>query len=198
MMLIARDDTHFVSAFAGDLQNDVRRGAEPKEPQYSARAKIAAFQRSKSDQAGAKKRRDCRIVVVRRQFVGKILRDDRVLSVSAIDVEAGVLRKGAEVFALRLAEAALAAGMSQPRRADAHAGFEAFASRSQRIDRTHNLVTGNDRQSWWMDVAFNDVQIGATDCAAAHSESHLTRTGRWIGHFFPKKWGTFDRRGMGQ
>jgi hypothetical protein len=92
-------------------------------------------------------------------------------------MQAGELGSGAQVFLAGAAGRADAAGMVEPANADAIADSVASGARAKRIDYTHNLMAGYNRQPRQIQIAFHRVQVGVTDTAGANADTHLTGTG---------------------
>ena len=59
------------------------------------------------------------------------------------------------------------------------------------IDCADDLVTGNERELRWMDVAFDDVKIGVAHAADVYADSYFAGTGRGDRHIFETKRLTF-------
>src|SRR5205823_14277776 len=108
-------------------EHDVRAGSHAENRQRSGVAKMAALHRTVSDDPRAQEWRRFDIVEVRRNFIRKLLRHNRIFRVPAIGGVAGVLGALAEILSLGETEPAFAAGVPEPRDADAHAGFQSRA-----------------------------------------------------------------------
>jgi hypothetical protein len=65
----------------------------------------------------------------------------------------------------------------QPRNADAIPELEHDATVTECLDHADGLVPGDDRESWKLEVAFHDVEVGATAPARPDTNAHLARTG---------------------
>ena len=91
----------------------------------------------------------------------------------------------AEVFALRAAERAFAAGPAEPRDADTLARAEAFDAVAELLDAADDFVAGHERQFRMRKFAIHDVQIGAANGARSDAYQHLSRAGLWHGQLAP-------------
>ena len=113
----AREREHPAPLVAGDLADDVRRGAEAVEAE--ALGVAGHPQGAVADEPRAQQRRGLEVRVAVGDREAEALVGDRVLGEAAVEVAAGEARAVAQVLAARAAVAARAAGPAQPRHADA-------------------------------------------------------------------------------
>ena len=172
----ARDGEHARGPERRDLADDVRRGAEAVQPEPLARRRRAAASGSRSARRRGAARPGRRIAVRDREAVA-LVRDGE-LGVAAVEVVAREARAVAEVLAAGEAEAALAARPAEPGHADACPG----SKRSPPATTSPTI--------WWpgtsgsfgsVELAVDDVQVGAADAAGADPEQHLARLRRRVG-----------------
>ena len=88
-----------------------------------------------------------------------------VFGVSAVERVAGEERIFAEVFLVPAAIEALAAGIAQPRHAEAVADAEFLGALACLDDRTDNLVSRNEGELGVGQFAVDDMQVGPADPA---------------------------------
>jgi hypothetical protein len=69
----------------------------------------------------------------------------------------------------------------QPRDADPVPELQARALRAERIDVPDHLVPRHDRQVRQLELALDDVQVGAAAAARVDPDAHLTGAGLGIG-----------------
>ena len=150
---------------AGDLRDNVRRGAETVEAKPLGVA--GHSQRPVADQAGAEQRRDLEIGVAVGKREAEALVGDGELRVAAVDVVAGEARSIAQVLAAAPAVAAHAAGPAEPGHADPAAVFR----------QADDLVTGDERQLRVTELAVDDVEVRSTNTARPNLENQLARAG---------------------
>src|SRR5262249_21742293 len=84
----------------------------------------------------------------------------------------------AEVLLAAPAVLAGAVRAVQPRHTDPVADRSARAARPERVDASDDLVAGGDRQVGQLEVALDDVEIGAAAPARRDGGAHLPGTGR--------------------
>ena len=136
-------------------------------------------QRTVADEPRAQQRRRGNVVVFVWNREAITLVGERVFGIAAVEVIAGEARVVAQVFVAARAVAAFAAGVAQPRHADAVADIEAFGRRAFFGDDADDFMPGNDRQLAVSEVAIDDVQIGAAHAAGANLDQQLI--GRGLG-----------------
>ncbi len=175
----SRYDVDFASVMSGQLQNDVRRAAEPEQSDGSALANSAKTVRTISDHSSAKKRRGAWIGKDRRDRICTLGWNDNGLGISAIHMKTCETRIFAEILFATQAEPARAIGRVQPRNTDAITFAVTANVYAQSVHNAHGLVTGYERHLRWVNIAFDDVQVGVTDAAGADANANLTRARRW-------------------
>jgi trans-2-enoyl-CoA reductase len=87
----------------------------------------------------------------------------------------------AKVLVTTRAIGADAAGVAEPRNADAFTDAQSLDARSERIDAANDLVTGNDWNMWIGKLTIDDVQVRAANAASRDLYSNLARSGLAIG-----------------
>ena len=119
------------TAMDRELGGEVRGSTEAVDAEPATVGDQRPFERPVADDAGAQQRRRRDVVEHRRQAVGVLLRDDRVLGVPAVVVPSGEAWRQAEVLAAGRAEPARATRAPQPGDADAVAGGEPAGVRAE-------------------------------------------------------------------
>ena len=160
----ARESEHAATLVAGDLADDVRRGAEAIEPEP---LRIGGHpQRAIADQPGAQQR--CRlqvgIPIGDREAIAAVGDDE--LGEAPVTVGAGEASLVAEVLSAGAAIAARAAGPSEPRDADPLAAA---------LHRSDDLVAWHDWQLAGSDLPIEDVEVRTADAAGVHPDQQLAR-----------------------
>src|SRR5690606_22229650 len=125
-----------------DLRNDMRRSAEAgeTEPARIARPSVRAI----TDQSGAEQRCRVQIVVASRNRHAERGLGAHMLGIAAVDGVAGEVRRIAEVLAPHCAIGAMAAGLRQPRNADALPGNEVRDAGTDLLDIPNDFVAWNE------------------------------------------------------
>ena len=134
--------------------------------------------RSIADQTGAQERRRLGIAIGVGQLEGIAGVRHRVLRVPAVELIPGEARFAAQVLPALPAEAALVAGVAEPRHADAIADGETRDAVADLLDHADDLVAGHDRQLRIRQLAGGDVQIGPADAARAHLDERARPAAR--------------------
>ena len=160
-----------------DLQDDVRAGAEPVQRDGAAARHRGQPQRPVPDDARAEQRGGLGVGERRRDRVGVVGAHDRVLGVAAVEVVAGVARRGAEVLGAARAVGAYAARRAEPRDPDAIPGLEARHVGTDRIHCSDHLVARNQRSAMRRQIGLDDVEVGAADAADVHANTELAGAG---------------------
>ena len=163
---------------ARDLQRDQRRGAEAVQAEAAARLDAAALERSVADHAAAQERRRGQIVEPVGQAQREVGAHGGVRRVAAVDVPAGERRPRAQVLASRAALVAGAVGAGQP--GDAGAIADAPVRRRRRRPPRRARRSGG-RARWaavHREIAFAQLQVGATDAAGGDAQQEHPRSGR--------------------
>ena len=128
---------------------------------------------SPADQPGAEQRRE---FLIRPMFAERkrIMRVGNrvcgVATVARIAREDGII---AEIFVARQAKWAMAAGMAEPRNADALAKVKMCDIGADRIDPSDDLMSRNNRQFRIGQFAIDDMEIGAADAASADTNANF-------------------------
>ena len=172
----AREGEDLAALGAGDLRDDVGRGAEAVEPEPLGPV-AGGDQGAVADEAGAEERRGVGGAQAGREGEAVALVGHGVLGVAAVEVVAGEACVGAEVLAARPAEAAGAAGPPQPGNADPRAGVEARDVGAEGDDFAHDLMAEHERELGVGQLAVDDVQVGAAHAARRDPQQHLVRSG---------------------
>jgi branched-chain amino acid aminotransferase len=143
------------------------------------------LQGAPADQPGAEQRRRGHRVVkaIEREGIGRIGND--MGGKAPVAGEAGELRRVAKVLVTLGAIGTVAAGMAQPRNADASADVEAVHVGAERVDAADDLVARHDGQRAAGKLAIDDMKIGAADGAGLDPDADLARTGTGQGAVFP-------------
>jgi hypothetical protein len=170
----------------GYLADDVRGRAEAVEPDAFG-VLPAKPQRAVADQPGAKERRGLQVRKPLRDRKAEALVGDRRLRIAAVDVVAGELRVHAEVLAIGAAKAARLVDPAEPRDADALPDLEPLRPLTESLDRSHDLMTGDERQLGLGQVPIDDVQIGAANPARMHAKEDLPGPGLRLGNLLGSK-----------
>jgi hypothetical protein len=157
----------------GDLDRQVRRGAEPEQAQHLAWADAADPQRAVADDPGAQQRRSLDVAQAVRKRIDEVGAGNDTLGIAAVDRPPGELGQLAEVLAAAQAVAAAAACAGQPRQAHPLAGAG---------DPSHHLVPDDHRRSPHLEVAAGDLQVGAADAAGTDLDQQLALAGLRVGH----------------
>src|SRR4029079_8526996 len=101
------------------------------------------------------------------------------------DGPAGELWAVAEVFSARDAELAVAATAVKPGDADTLARLEAPRPRPTRFDHPDDLVSGNHRRPSRLELALDDVKIGAAHAAGLDGDANFIIGGLRAGDLAP-------------
>ena len=177
VVAVARERVDLAALRARDLDEDVRgrtEAVEAEAPRVAAHPQAAVADEARAQQRGG--------LVVReavRDREAEPLVGHRVLGEAAVDVAAGEARAGAEVLAAAAAVRALAARPSEPRDADTPA---------VRLDAGDDLVAEDARRMRDVDLAVEEVQVGAADAAGEHPQQELARTRLGHGHLREPQW----------
>src|SRR6185312_12520840 len=172
--------------FQRDLADDVRRRAEPDEPERMPIARRAIG--AEADQAGAEQRRNFSIAIAIRERQAKGRVGHRELGITAIAVVASENRGVTEVLMAGDAIGTMAAGLTEPGNAYTLADLEIADACAQFDDFADNLVAGHHRIPVRSEFAVNDVKVGAADATSQDPQHDLTGTGlRPVDRFEPKR-----------
>src|SRR5436190_2070757 len=158
----------------------MRRRTETHQRDSLAGLHLGTAQRAIADHTRAQQRRGLEVVERVRQTHCKRLRHDESIGVPAVDRpsrEVGVL---AEVLLAPAAVRARPVGAVEPGDADALADVQLVAAGAEPVDETDGLMPGHDRQVRELEVALDDMEVGATAPARVHADAHLARSG--LGH----------------
>src|SRR3954447_5718522 len=167
----AREGEHTPALCHGDLADDVGGGAEDVKGEP---ARVAGHaQGAGADQPGAQQRCGLEVGVAGRDIEAVALVGDGELGVAPVDVAAGEPRAVAQVLAAAPAVLALAVGPAEPRHADPPVGPG---------DRADDLVPDHERRARHVELAVDDVQVGAADAARVHLDQQLAGPGLGVGH----------------
>ena len=153
---------------AGHLDREVGRRPEPEEPQATAGLDAAQPQRPVADDAGAQERRRLDVAHPVGQGEGEVSPGCDSLGVPTVDRPPTEVGQLAQVLAAREALTAPAAGAGQPRQADPLTGAH---------DPPDDLVARDHRPLAHLDVAGDDLKVGAAHATRRHLDDHLARTG---------------------
>ena len=180
-----REGKHRSSLPLGDLRHDVGRGAKAIEPQLFASA--GDHQRTPADQASAEQWGERHVTArfAERERITRV--GDRRRRKTAVARVSGEERAIAEIFLSAHAIGADAAGVAEPRNADALAHAQPLDAGPDRIDPADDLVARDDRHLRVGQFAIDDMQIRAADAAGGHFHSNLARPGLPIGEIGPFK-----------
>src|ERR1700722_8481910 len=156
-----------------ELSDDVGRRAETvNSDSFSCTGEP---ERTVADEPGAEQRRCRDIVEFRRNREAIALVGDGQLRIAAIDLVAGEAGAVAQVFVAAAAVVAHPASPAEPWHADAVANVEAINLGALFHDRTDDLVAGNEWQFRMLQLAVDDVKVGAADRAGLDRDQHLAR-----------------------
>src|SRR5207249_3534153 len=162
---LARHRVDLGSPVSGDLDRDVRGGAESVETEPAPLADRGESERAKADDPGAEERRRGEIGEPPGDPIDEGFGCDHVLSVAAVGAPAGEERIVAEILAARAAILAVAAGSVEPGDADSLSWSEAVCARAAGVDRSDDLMAGDHGRAARLELALDDVQGRATDAA---------------------------------
>jgi len=151
------------------------RGAEAVEPDRPALA--GQPQRTPTDQSGAEQGRQRHGIAGFAQWEGVAGIRNGGRGKAAVARITGEFGAVAEVFLLRDAIGAGAAGMAQPGDADPLANPHALDAAADGIDPADDLMTWNDRHFRIGQFAVDDMQVGAADAAGEHLDADLPGAG---------------------
>ncbi len=169
MTIIARGCVDRDVPVAGDLDGQVRRGAESVETKLSTRTNAGQAQATEADDAGAKQRSGLLVGECVGDGINEIFGGDDVFGVTAVHGVAREFRMIAQVFGAGSAVLAYAVGVMQPGDAHARARAEALCAAAESLDHADDLMAGDERGFPRWQLAFDDVQIGTAYAAAAHA-----------------------------
>src|ERR1019366_5441052 len=93
----------------------------------------------------------------------------------------------AEIFSAVDAIGANAAGVAEPRNADAFTDAQLLDASPDCIDPADDLVARNDRHLRVGQLAIDDMQVGAADAVSGHLHPDLPRPGLPVGDLYPFK-----------
>ena len=177
---------HRAALPSGHLRQYVRGRAEAVEPQP---IRIAGDgEGSPADHSGAQQRRQRLVAAALTQRE----RESRIRNgcgrVAAVARVAGEQRPVAQVLPLHQTIGADAAGVAEPRNADALTELEPLDAPPERIDAADDLMPRDDGQTRLGQFAVDHVQVGAAHPAGAHLDPNLARAGLPI-----LKLGPFER-----
>ncbi len=162
-----------------DLREDVRRAAEPDDPEP---LRVAGEpQGAVPDQPGAQQRRRLDIGERVREGEAEARVRDGEFRVPARQLIPGEARVRAEVLPAGRARAADAARPSEPRHADPVADRQAFGALAERVDHADDLMPEDEGEDRFGEVAVDDMEVGAADPADMDAEPHLVRARLGVG-----------------
>ena len=166
-----------------NLGDDMRGRAKAVDAERLGIARHA--QRAMADQPRTQQRRRGRIRVAlgQRKAIGSLR--DCVVGIAAIDLVPREERRIAKVLLLGPAKETAAAGMPQPRNADAIATRKLEYAGPDRFDAADDLMAGYDRQARLGQVAVDHVQVGSTNATGCDLYEDLARTRHGIGNIPP-------------
>ena len=165
---------------ARNLRNNMGSGAKSinaKAPSIAGLPKRAI-----PNQPGTEERSGGDIIKRVGKAIAKISMRQGKFSIAAIQrvaCEASVLT---EIFTIRSAISALAAGRSQPRNSDAIAKLESLNSLAKPLDPTDDFMAGNQGKLWIGQLAIDNVQIGSADSTRRDTHEHFFWTRIPDGH----------------
>src|SRR5919106_3700321 len=177
----------------GDLAGDVRRAAEPVDPQPAPIGEAGASQRPVTDDPRTEQWSDVLVVEAIRQRVRVVLVHDRMLRVAAVVGVAGEAQRLAKVLVAPPAEAAPPARPPQPRDAGALANGEARRTLARCVDHSGYLVARHDPRTHNRQVTLGYVEIGPADATRAHPHANLLRARLWNLHLGSGQGSLLDR-----
>src|SRR5215211_281957 len=178
-VIAAREGEHAAALVAQDLGDDV--GARPEAVEADAFGVARHAQRPVADQPGAEQRRGLVVRVAVGDREAEALVGHGALRVAAVAVIARELGARAEILAAGEAVLALAARPAQPGHADPVAYREALRPVPRRQHAADDLMTGHERQLRSVELAVDDVQVGAADTAGVHVEQNGAGAGLGVG-----------------
>ncbi len=196
MGFAAGEDQHLAPLVAGDLEGDVRRGAEAVEPETLSRGHAGQPEGAVADHAGAEQGRR---LGVREGFgkpVGEVLVDDHELLIAAVGVEPGEANVFAEVFLSSPAVEALAARPVEPGNAHAVARSPSADAGAGGFHGAHDLVAGNDREFGKRELPFHRVEIGMAEPTGVDADQDLLVARDGHVQLAQRKGRLVDRRGV--
>src|ERR1041384_2500415 len=120
------------------------------------------------------------VVELQGNGVREVLSNHHRLGISAINMKTGEAAVVAQGLLVAPAERARAISGIQPRNSNAISFAETRCSFSERIHHSDNLVARNNRELRQVQIAFDDVKIGATD--ATTLDAHTDFATAWRGH----------------
>jgi len=146
-----------------------------------------AITRSPADQASAEQRGESHVIAnfAEREPIARI--GDRRRCETAVARVPGEERAIAEIFLAAPAIGADAAGVAEPRNADALTHAQPFDASPDHIDPADDLGARNDRHLRVGQFPIDDMQVRAADAARGHVDSNLTRPRLPIGEICPFK-----------
>ena len=159
---------------ARNLRNNMGSGAKSinaKTPRIASLPKRAI-----PNQPGTEERSGGDIIKRLGKAVAKISICEGEFSIAAIQrvaCEASVL---AEIFTIRSAISALAAGRSQPRNSDAIAKLELLNSLAKPLNPTDDFMAGNQGKLCIGQLAIDNMQIGSADSTRSDTHEHFAWT----------------------
>ena len=124
------------------------------------------------------------------------LGDDRPVRVAAVRVPTGEPWRQAEVLRASSTPRAPAARPTQPGNPDAIADCEPSGIRTECVDRTHDLMAGDDTVAPRDEVTLGEVQIGTAHTAHVHLDTDLTWTGFRPRALHATQWPSIDDLGL--
>jgi hypothetical protein len=152
------------------------RSSEPKQPDPVAVLDAGHTQAAKAYYAGAQQRGGVEIVELRGQGESKIGANDRVFRIAAVHRVTGKRGRIAEILHAELTIPARAVGSSNP--GNAYTRADRKILRCSGYDFADNLMSGDHSGAKGRQVAFDDMQIGATYSTYPHTQKNLTW--RWL------------------
>jgi len=170
----AGEGKHAPTLEAGDLSNDVGRGAKPVEAEPLGVA--GHSEGAIADESRAQQWSDLKVGVSVGERKAVTLVGDCPLGEATVDVSPGEARDLAKVLPATEAGAAATARPTKPRDADARAGLQRLGVSCSLTATDHgpdNLVAGNDRRSGNLDLAVEQVQVGAAHTARMDPHEEL-------------------------
>ena len=137
-------------------------------------------QRAPANESGTKQRRDRDIItfLTERESLTRIR--DRMRRKTAVPRIAGEERIVAEIFHTILAEAANAAGVSEPRDSDAIADAVGGDVWAHQIDPADDFVPGDYRIPNVGQLAVDDMKVGSANATGIHADANFSVTWKRI------------------
>ena len=168
-----------------DLSDDMGGGAKAVEPQFVA--STSNHERTSADQASAEQRGKSHVIAnfAERERIARV--GDRRRCETAVARVPSEERAIAEILLAAPAIGADAAGVAEPRNADALTQAQPFDASPDHIDPADDLVARNDRHLRVGQFPIDDMQVRAADAARGHLDSNLTRPRLPIGEICPFK-----------